>query len=82
MPIYFTLLLSNLGNRVLIWLAVAGTARCTCNIFVWGQQERIVISDIDGTITKSDVRGMLLPMIGESKSTQFRFHKSHQTKIP
>ena len=25
---------------------------------------QIVISDIDGTITKSDVRGMILPMIG------------------
>ena len=25
---------------------------------------RVVISDIDGTITKSDVRGMLLPLMG------------------
>ena len=41
-----------------------GTSRCQCNVFVWDQKEKIVISDIDGTITKSDVRGMLLPLIG------------------
>ena len=41
-----------------------GTSRCQCNVFVWDQQDKIVISDIDGTITRSDVRGMLLPLIG------------------
>jgi len=41
-----------------------GTTRCTCNVFVWGQKDKIIISDIDGTITKSDVRGMILPLIG------------------
>ena len=41
-----------------------GTSRCQCNVFVWDQQDKIVVSDIDGTITKSDVRGMLLPLIG------------------
>jgi hypothetical protein len=49
---------------------------------VWGQQERIVISDIDGTITKSDVRGMLLPMIGESKSTHLSFINHTKQKYP
>ena len=41
-----------------------GTSQCQCNAFVWDQQDQIVISDIDGTITKSDVRGMVLPLIG------------------
>ena len=41
-----------------------GTSRCQCNVFVWDQEDKIVISDIDGTITRSDVRGMLLPLIG------------------
>jgi len=41
-----------------------GTSRCQCNAFVWNQEDKIVISDIDGTITKSDVRGMVLPLIG------------------
>ena len=30
---------------------------------------QVVISDIDGTITRSDVRGMILPMIGELLGT-------------
>ena len=42
----------------------SGTTRCSCSIFVWEQSTKIIISDIDGTITKSDVRGMILPMIG------------------
>ena len=41
-----------------------GTSHCQCNAFVWDQEDQIVISDIDGTITKSDVRGMVLPLIG------------------
>jgi len=41
-----------------------GTTRCSCNVFVWRQKDKIIISDIDGTITKSDVRGMILPLIG------------------
>jgi len=41
-----------------------GTTRCSCNVFVWEQKDKIIISDIDGTITKSDVRGMILPLIG------------------
>ena len=41
-----------------------GTAWCSCNAFVWRGDEKVVISDIDGTITRSDVRGMILPKIG------------------
>ena len=29
-------------------------------IFLWDHQEKIVISDIDGTITKSDIWGQIL----------------------
>ena len=47
-----------------------GTYRAACNIHVWRQNDRIVISDIDGTITRSDVRGMLLPLIGASNWAQ------------
>lgn len=41
-----------------------GTTRCHCNIYLWNWDDRIVVSDIDGTITKSDVLGQVLPMIG------------------
>ena len=41
-----------------------GTTTCSCSVFVWSHEDKVVISDIDGTITKSDVRGMILPLIG------------------
>jgi len=44
--------------------AFQGTSRCSCNIFLWHHTDKVVISDIDGTITKSDVLGHLLPVIG------------------
>ena len=47
-----------------------GTYTASCNIHLWRQNDRIVISDIDGTITRSDVRGMLLPLIGASSWAQ------------
>ena len=35
-----------------------------CHIYLWHHTDKIVISDIDGTITKSDVLGHILPVIG------------------
>jgi phosphatidate phosphatase LPIN len=35
-----------------------------CAIFVWNHDDKIVISDIDGTITQSDVPGMLSSFLG------------------
>jgi len=29
-----------------------GTTRCHCNIYLWHWDDHIVVSDIDGTITK------------------------------
>ena len=29
-----------------------GTTRCHCNIYLWQWDDRIVVSDIDGTITR------------------------------
>ena len=37
-----------------------------CRAFLWENTEKIVISDIDGTITRSDVLGMILPFFGKS----------------
>ncbi|CAE1175498.1 LPIN [Acanthosepion pharaonis] len=45
-----------------------GTCRCTSHIYLWKTNEKIVISDIDGTITKSDVLGHILPIIGQDWS--------------
>ncbi|GMS80462.1 hypothetical protein PENTCL1PPCAC_2637 [Pristionchus entomophagus] len=41
-----------------------GTTWCACNIYLYKHTEKIVISDIDGTITKSDVLGHVIPAIG------------------
>ena len=38
------------------------------NIFLWSVHDRIVISDIDGTVTKSDVRGVIDSIILKSNS--------------
>lgn len=44
--------------------AYQGTSRCKCYLFRWKYNDKVVISDIDGTITKSDVLGHILPMVG------------------
>ncbi|XP_035206309.1 phosphatidate phosphatase LPIN3-like isoform X2 [Stegodyphus dumicola] len=46
--------------------AYQGTTKCNCHVFLWNYDDKIVISDIDGTITKSDVLGHILPMVGHS----------------
>ncbi|KAL1453622.1 hypothetical protein WDU94_009949 [Cyamophila willieti] len=45
--------------------AYQGTTRCKCYLFKWRWNDKIVISDIDGTITKSDVLGHVLPIMGK-----------------
>ncbi|XP_066142895.1 phosphatidate phosphatase LPIN3 [Euwallacea fornicatus] len=45
--------------------AYQGTTRCQCNLYKWKWDDKIVISDIDGTITKSDVLGHILPIMGK-----------------
>lgn len=45
--------------------AYQGTSRCKCYVFRWKHTDKVVISDIDGTITKSDVLGHILPMVGK-----------------
>ena len=44
--------------------AFQGTTKCYCHVYLWHHSDKIVISDIDGTITKSDVLGHVFPMIG------------------
>lgn len=42
-----------------------GTATCVAKVFYWDYDIQVVISDIDGTITKSDTMGHLMTMIGK-----------------
>ncbi|XP_065325380.1 phosphatidate phosphatase LPIN1-like isoform X3 [Gordionus sp. m RMFG-2023] len=45
-----------------------GTTRCASHIFLWNFDDKLVISDIDGTITKSDVLGHIFPFLGKDWS--------------
>ncbi|KAG0332692.1 hypothetical protein BG004_001136 [Podila humilis] len=42
-----------------------GKAVCTAKLFLWEHDCRVVISDIDGTITKSDALGHIFTMAGK-----------------
>ncbi|XP_057973646.1 phosphatidate phosphatase PAH2 [Malania oleifera] len=44
--------------------AVLGNQQVDARIYLWKWNTRIVISDVDGTITRSDVLGQFMPMVG------------------
>ncbi|XP_015575335.1 phosphatidate phosphatase PAH2 isoform X2 [Ricinus communis] len=44
--------------------SVLGRQKVDARIFLWKWNTRIVISDVDGTITKSDVLGQFMPLVG------------------
>ncbi|KAK8448025.1 hypothetical protein SEVIR_8G201800v4 [Setaria viridis] len=44
--------------------AIVGKQQVDCHIYLWKWNTRIVISDVDGTITKSDVLGQFMPLVG------------------
>ncbi|XP_047436545.1 phosphatidate phosphatase LPIN1 isoform X2 [Mugil cephalus] len=47
-----------------------GTCRCNGTIYLWNWDDKIVISDIDGTITRSDTLGHILPTLGKDWTHQ------------
>uniref|UniRef100_A0A672RGW3 phosphatidate phosphatase n=2 Tax=Sinocyclocheilus grahami TaxID=75366 RepID=A0A672RGW3_SINGR len=47
-----------------------GTCRCEGTIYLWTWDDKIVISDIDGTITRSDTLGHILPTLGKDWTHQ------------
>ncbi|KAL8166038.1 hypothetical protein V2J09_007537 [Rumex salicifolius] len=44
--------------------SMLGEQKVDARIYLWKWNDRIVISDVDGTITKSDVLGQFMPMVG------------------
>ncbi|CDP06669.1 unnamed protein product [Coffea canephora] len=44
---------------------VLGPQKVEAHIYLWKWNARIVISDVDGTITKSDVLGQFMPLVGK-----------------
>uniref|UniRef100_A0A8C1H700 phosphatidate phosphatase n=1 Tax=Cyprinus carpio carpio TaxID=630221 RepID=A0A8C1H700_CYPCA len=58
-----------------------GTCRCEATIYLWSYDDKIIISDIDGTITKSDALGHILPQLGKDwthHGIAKLYHKIHQ----
>lgn len=54
--------------KFLVTSRLQGTQEMTANIYLWNHMTRVVISDVDGTITKSDALGHILPMFGKDWS--------------
>ncbi|CCF56782.1 hypothetical protein KAFR_0B04860 [Kazachstania africana CBS 2517] len=55
----------NYGENDLSFSIENGKSTITAKLFVWRYDAPIIISDIDGTITKSDALGHLLTMVGK-----------------
>ncbi|KAF8213909.1 Lipin/Ned1/Smp2-domain-containing protein [Mycena galopus ATCC 62051] len=51
-------------NSITFSLSTSGTIACTARIFVWDSTDLVLVSDIDGTITKSDALGHVFAMVG------------------
>ncbi|XP_061366646.1 phosphatidate phosphatase PAH1 isoform X2 [Gastrolobium bilobum] len=47
---------------------VLGLQQVDAHIYLWKWNAKIVISDVDGTITKSDVLGQFMPLVGKDWS--------------
>uniref|UniRef100_UPI00398E660F phosphatidate phosphatase LPIN2 n=1 Tax=Pristiophorus japonicus TaxID=55135 RepID=UPI00398E660F len=58
-----------------------GTCRCEGTIYLWNWDDKVIISDIDGTITKSDALGQILPQLGKDwthPGIAKLYHKIHE----
>lgn len=56
------------GPNTIRFTVESSAAEVDCRIFLWGPDIKIVISDVDGTITRSDVLGHVLPAVGRDWS--------------
>ncbi|TPX46585.1 phosphatidate phosphatase [Synchytrium endobioticum] len=52
------------GANSVTFTVTQGKAQTSAQIFLWNHDDKVVISDIDGTITKSDALGHLFTMVG------------------
>eukprot|EP00051_Salpingoeca_urceolata_P013680 m.172691 g.172691 ORF g.172691 m.172691 type:complete len:797 (-) comp17861_c0_seq2:159-2549(-) len=47
-----------------VYSKLQGKSTVSCTVFLWNHDDKIVISDVDGTITKSDVLGHAANLLG------------------
>ena len=69
-------------NDITFSLSTAFQGKITINasIFLWDDSSKIVISDLDGTVTKSDMLGHFFPLIGKEwhhKNVSKLYQKIH-----
>ncbi|KAI4375032.1 hypothetical protein MLD38_012950 [Melastoma candidum] len=48
----------------LFYTSMLGKQQVEARIYLWKWNSRVIISDVDGTITKSDVLGQFMPLMG------------------
>lgn len=53
-----------MGENTIVWKTLSTHQKAKARIFLWRSTDHIVVSDIDGTITKSDTRGHIYERIG------------------
>ena len=46
----------------------SGVQTLSCYIYLWHYTSKVIITDVDGTITKSDILGQVLPFFGKDWS--------------
>ncbi len=51
-------------NKIFFEIASTG-AKIEAGIYLWSSNTKIVVSDVDGTITKSDIAGQIYPKFGK-----------------
>lgn len=56
------------GANTIRFVVDSSAVELDCRIFLWSCHTKIAISDVDGTITRSDVLGHLLPAVGRDWS--------------
>lgn len=54
--------------RFVVRSTLQGIQEVSAKLFLWHADDRVVISDVDGTITRSDLLGHLLPRVGRDWS--------------
>lgn len=57
--------LKNGLNYIRFSLAINETVNCSARVFLWKETTKVIISDIDGTITKSDALGHIFTFVGK-----------------
>lgn len=53
------------GSNSLVFKLSGINQKLDAKIFLWRYTEKIIVSDVDGTITKSDVRGHIYGLVGK-----------------